>query len=143
MKRLNDLVNVKQALENSAWAAGVPVGTVIDTTGFGRARFIFSFGANSGTTAAISSMGTGHIWKAATSGDTFTAIDGANLAAVTSGVLGNDVMVVDVPTDSAKPWMKVSGVSVLSTAINISAVVELYQGVNRPPTSSAQQVVVV
>jgi hypothetical protein len=137
-KRLNDFVNVTQALENSAWAAGTPVGTLINATGYGRARFVFSFGANSGTTAGLSS-GLG-VWGASTSGATFSNI--TSMAAVTSGVLSNNVMVIDVPVTPATPWLKVSGGSVLSTAINASAIVELYASVSRPKTSLAQQVVV-
>lgn len=140
-KQLNDFIDVKPAVPNSSYAVGAVTGTAINTTGFSRARFVFSFGANSGTTAALSTNA--GIWKASTSGATFSSIASATLAAVTSGVLGNNVMVVDVPTDGDNPWLKVSGMSILSTAINASCVVELYSGVSRPPTSSAQQVVVV
>lgn len=140
-RRLNDSIDVKQAVANSAGQVGAFVGTAIPATGFGRARFVFSFGANAGTSAALSS-GLG-IYQASTSGATFALIAGAILAAVSSGVLSANVMVIDVPTSSGTPWLKVSGGSMLSTAIAHSAIVELYSGVNRPPVSSAQQVVVV
>jgi hypothetical protein len=80
------------------------------------------------------------VWGASTSGATFSNI--TSMAAVTSGVLSNNVMVIDVPVTPATPWLKVSGGSVLSTAINASAIVELYASVSRPKTSLAQQVVV-
>lgn len=139
-KRLNDVINVTQALANSAWAAGALAGTKINATGYGRARFVFSFGPNDGTTAAISA-GIG-VWEGASSAATFTAKAGGSMAAVTSGVLSNNVMVIDVPVLPTKPWLLVSGGSVLSSAINASAIVELYASPDRPQTTLAQQVVV-
>lgn len=139
-RRLNEKVSVKQAVANSNWAVAPVVGTAIDTTGFSRARFIFSFGANGGTTAALNASA--GIWKASTSGATFSEITATRLAAVTSGVLGSDLMVIDTATDSANPWLKVSGMSILSTAINANVIVELYGGVNLPPTDYTQQIVV-
>lgn len=141
MRRLNDKISVKQAVPNSSWAVGAVTGTVIDTTGYGRARFIFSFGANSGTTAALAASA--GIWKASTSGGTYSEITDTRLAAVTSGVLGNDMMVIDTATDSANPWLRVSGMSITSTAINANVIVELYGGVSLPPTDNTQQIVVV
>ena len=140
-RRLNDKIAVKQAVSNSNWAVGAVTGQVVDVTGFGRARFIFSFGANGGTTAALNASA--GIWKASTSGATFAEITETRLAAVTSGVLGNDTMVIDVATDPDAPWLRVSGMSVLSTAINANVIVELYAGVNNPPTDNNQQIVVV
>jgi len=140
-RRLNDQVSVKQAVANSNWAVGAVTGTAIDATGYGRARFIFSFGANSGTTAALAASA--GIWKASTSGGTYSEITDTRLAAVTSGVLGSDMMVIDTATDSANPWLKVSGMSILSTAINANCVVELYSGVDLPPTDYTQQIVTV
>lgn len=140
MRRLNDQIDAQVAVSGSNWAAAI-TGIKKDSTAFGRARFIFQFGPQSATSASLST-GLG-IWKAATSGGTFAAIAGASLVAVTSGVLGGNVMVIDVPTDSANPWLLVSAASIISTAIIMSAVVEFYNGINRPPTASPQQVVVV
>jgi hypothetical protein len=50
-------------------------------------------------------------------------------------------MVIDVPTDPNSRWMVISGGSLLSTALPHSCVVELYNGVQNPPTTSAQQLV--
>lgn len=142
-KRLNDIADVKTAVAASAGIVGALVGTKINTTGYSRARFVFNFGNGAATTAALSS-GIG-IWKAATSGATFASIASAVLAAVTSGILSSAsaTMVIDVPTDASNPWMLVSGGSMLSTAIPHSAIVELYDGINNPPTSSAQQLVTI
>ena len=141
MQRINDFADVKQAVENSSWGVAAVAGTKIDGTGFSRARFVFSFGANGGTSAALST-GAG-VWEASTSGATFTSINGGSMVAVTSGVLSKNVMVIDTVIGSASPWLLVSNMSILSTAINMSCVVELYRGVGRPPSSSAQQLVVI
>lgn len=140
IERLNDRVDVKQAIANSVSSTTV-VGIKIDSTSYGRARFIFSFGG----TAGIGAVGAAAIklWKAATSGATYTSISSAELAAITSGVLSaGAVAVIDVLTDAANPWLLVSG-AVTSSNLHHSAVVELYSGINLPPTSSANQVVTV
>lgn len=139
-RRLNDQVVVKPAVALSA--GGAPqaiVATKIDTTGFSRARFIF-FMASAATTGSLQT-GLG-VWKAATSGSTYSLITSA--AAVTSGVLSggaNNVIVIDVPTDSANPWLQLSG-GTTSTGVVHGAVVELYSGINRPPTQAENQIVV-
>ena len=142
MKRRTDVVDLKVAVANSAGQAGAITGTKINATGFSRAMFVFQFGANSGTTAALSSnIG---IWQASTSGATFASVATAVLSAVTSGVLSNNVMVIDMPISGGTPWLLVSGGSMLSTAIAHSCVVELYNGINRPPvTQTPQQIVVI
>jgi hypothetical protein len=140
-KRLNDSVDVKLAVAPNTGPVGGLTGIALDLTGYSRARFTFSFGANSGTTAALSS-GIG-VYQASSSGATFTAIASAALAAVSSGVLGSNVMVIDVPVSPSYPWQKISGGSILSTAISNSCTVEPYSGYANPPSSSAQQVVVV
>lgn len=143
-RRLDDKVDVKVAVAASAGQVGALVGTNVDTYGFSRARFIFNFGNGAATTAALSSsIG---IWKAAgTAGSatTFSQYASAWLAAVTSGVLSATAktMVIDVPADPSNRWMKISGGSMLSTALPHSCVVELYNGMNNAPTTSTQQLV--
>lgn len=141
-KRLNDIAVAKVAVAASAGGALPVVATLIDVTGFGRARFLFNFGNGAATTGALST-GLG-IWKAATSGATYALITGASAAAVTSGAISvlSPLIVIDVPTDSANPWLQVSG-SFTSTAVPHSATVELYHGVHNPPTAAANQVVLV
>jgi hypothetical protein len=140
-KRLNDSIDVKLAVANSVTSTTI-VATKIDTTGFGRARFIFTLGG----VAGIGAVGTDgpKIWKASTSGGTYTSIASAVLGAITSGAIsaGGAVAVIDVPTDAANPWLQVSG-ALTSSNMYHSAVVELYGGINRPPTSSANQIVTV
>ncbi len=140
-KRLNDSVDVKVAVANSVSSTTI-VASKIDTTGFGRARFIFTLGGTTGIGAVAADAV--KIWKASTSGGTYTSVASAVLGAITSGVIsaGAVTAVIDLPTDSANPWLQVSG-SVTSSNLYHSAVVELYSGINRPPTSSANQVVTV
>ena len=56
------------------------------------------------------------------------------------GGAGN-IVVIDVPINSATPWLQLSG-SFDSTGAAHSAIVELYSGINRPPTQAENQVVV-
>lgn len=141
MKKMVDVSDISQAVANSAGAVGAIVGTKVNAAGYSRANFIFSFGANTNTTAALSA-GIG-VWAAATSGATFTAVPGASLAAVTSGALSNVVMAIDVPVSAGTPWLLISGGSMLSAAIEHSAIVQLYNGVSRPDTDGYQQVVTI
>lgn len=139
-KRLNDQIDAKVAVANSVAGAPAPiVATKVNATGFSRARFIFQM-ANVATTGSLQA-GLG-VWQAATSGAAYSLITSA--AAVSSGQLSggtNPLVIIDVPINSASPWLQMSG-SFISTGVTHGAIVELYDGVNRPPTSSALQVVV-
>jgi hypothetical protein len=143
-RRLNDKIVAKQAVAVSAGInAGIPiVGTKIDGTGFSRARFIFNF-TNAATTASlVAGLG---VWQASTSGAAFAQVAGASAAAVTSGVISggaNNIIVIDVPVASATPWLQLSG-SFGQTGAAHAATVELYSGINIPPTQAEQQVIVV
>lgn len=139
-KRLNDQVVARQAVANSNAGAPSPiVATKIDATGFSRARFVFQMGSGETTGSLVNGLG---VWQAATSGGAYDQI--ASAAAITSGGISgnaNPIVVIDVPVNSAKPWLQMSG-SFGQTGVNHSAVVELYDGVNRPPTQSENQVIV-
>lgn len=139
-RRLNEQILAKPAVALSA--GGAPqaiVATKINTTGYGRARFIFFMGDAATTGSLQTGLG---VWKASTSGATYSLITSAG--AVTSGVLSggaNNIIIIDVPTDSANPWMQLSG-GTTSTGIVHGAIVELYSGINRPPTQAENQIVV-
>jgi hypothetical protein len=141
MKHLEDYADVKVAIAASVASTAI-VATKVDTTGFGRARFIFTLGGQAGIGALSASQL--KIWKANTSGATFTSIASAELAAITSGVLsaGAVTAVIDVPTDPSNPWLQVSG-SLAASNLYHAAVVELYNGISNPPTSSANQIVTI
>jgi hypothetical protein len=142
MKLQTDRTNVKQAVSASNWAAGLVVTQKVDATGYGRARFIFSLGPGGGT----ASLSTGAlIFCGSTSGAITSSLPTAVLAAVTSGALSsaNYMAQIDTKIIDGYPWLQVSALSVLSTAIILSAVVELYEGTRKyAPTQTPSQTVV-
>lgn len=143
-KRIVDKLVTKDAVAVSAGAnAGIPiVGVKIDGTGFSRARFTFKLGAGATTASLVTGLG---VWNASTSGATFALITGASAAAITSGLLSggaNNIVEIDVPIAAANPWLQLSG-SIGQTGAAHTAQVDLYSGVNLPPTTASQQVVVV
>lgn len=139
---LGEQILAKPAVAVSA--GGAPqaiVGTKVDGTGFSRARFIFQMGSAATTASLSAGMG---VWNASTSGATFTRVSSGSAGAVSSGSLsggGTNIIIIDVPIASANPWLQLSG-DTTSTGVAHSAVVELYDAVNRPPTATALQVVV-
>jgi hypothetical protein len=139
MKQMEDYVDVKLAVANSVTSTAI-VGVAVNTAGYNRARFVFNLGGRA-EIGAISADAIG-IWKASTSGATYTSVALAKLAAITSGAISaaGCVAVIDLPTDGDNTWLKASG-SLTSSNLYHSAIVELYNGINRPPTSSAQQIV--
>lgn len=137
MQRLND-VSLQTPAVAPAVTSGALTGIAIDATGYSRARFVFHFGANDNT-AALSAAG---VYASSTSGGTYTAISGAALAAVSSGVLGSKIMVIDTAIPTARPWLKVSGTITLNT-IGVSVSAQLYDNVSNPPTHTEQQIVTV
>jgi hypothetical protein len=138
--RLNDRINAKNAVAPTL-TSGVVTGTKIDATGYGRARFVFTFGSDSTNTGSL--MTGAGIWQATTSGGTFSSISSAVLAACTTGVVNNTVHIIDVPVIPTKPWLLVSNLSIMTSNLILAAIVELYRGVSLPPTSTATQIVVV
>ena len=144
MRRLSDQTLISEAVAVSGGVnAGLPiVGTLINATGYSRARFIFSLASKAGTGSLSTGLG---VWQASTSGATFALIAGASAAAVTSGLIsagGNNQIIIEVPVAGATPWLQLSG-SINQTGAAHSAIVELYGGINRPSTHSELQVVVV
>lgn len=139
-KRNNDLSKTVLAMANSN-TSGALVGTAINATGFGRARFVFTFGPNAGG-ASINSNSIG-VYQGGTSGAITSAIASASFAAVTSGSLSNIVMEIDTVVNSAYPWLQVSG-ALVNSSMYSSAIAELYQGTRlNPPTATELQVVTV
>lgn len=140
-KRLNDMIVAKQAVLPTI-TSGALTPIAINATGYSRARFIFSFGSGAGTTAAIAAGSAA--WQASASDGTYTPITGADIPATTSGLISGNthIFIVDVPVSPSSPWLKASG-TINNSIINNSCVVELYDGVNRPPTSPEYTVVVV
>lgn len=138
-KRLNDAINVTAAVNPISSSTAV-TGIAVDASSYGRARFVFNFGAQTGTASLVANAG---VWQASASGGTFAQIAGTSMSAVTSANLGGTVHVIDVPVTPTTPWLKVSGLSIMNSDIIVGAICELYSGVNLPPTSTAYQVAVV
>jgi len=144
--KLHELADARIGVAATAGSVAELVGTACDATGYSRARFVFSFGNGAATTGALSA-GIG-VWESATSGGTYTSRASAALAAVSSGVLSgaSKIMIVDVPVSTAKPWLKVSGGSNLSTAVPHSCVIELYDADTYDPDvldNSTQEIVTI
>jgi hypothetical protein len=140
MKSLEDYAAVKNAVTpNTGPNDAVITGTKVDASTYRRARFTFNFGVLSGS--ANLSTGCG-IWNASTSGATFTRITGASAAAITSGAISNALVVIDVTVDQDKPWLLVSGMSMISSNCTNSATVMFYNGFRNPPTDNTTQLIV-
>lgn len=147
MKRDPDFTEVKLAVANSTTSAAL-VGTAVDAKGFGRAKFVFTFGTplvTAGTIVKSSSVG---IWAAAGSASsvagatTYASIPSAYLAAATTGILSNNVAVLDVAIPQGSHWLVVSG-TLDSTNCVHNATVELYEPVTAPPTHQSPAPVIV
>jgi hypothetical protein len=141
MTKLHEQADVKVAIAASVASTAI-VATKVDTTGYSRARFVFTLGGTAGIGALSASQL--KVWKANTSGATYTSVASAELGAITSGVLsaGAVAAVIDLPTDPSNPWLQISG-SLANSNVYHAAVVELYNGINKPPTSSANQIVTI
>lgn len=138
--KLDDRQSPVIAVKNQS-TSGALTGTVVDATGCGRVRFVFTFGSNAGG-ASINASSIG-IWQASTSGGTFAAIANAYFAAASSGVISDNVAVLDTIVSPSYPWLKISG-AVANSSIYLNAVAERYGGTELlPPTTGAQQVVTV
>ena len=147
MKRGPDFGTVKLAVANSTTSAAL-VGTAVDAAGYGRAKFIFTFGTPLTTAGSIVKGSSVGIWCAAGSASsvagagTYASVPSAFLAAGTTGVLSNAVAVLDIAIPAGSHWLIVSG-SLDSTNVPLNATVELYETVVRPPTHAAPVPVIV
>ncbi|SRR5574343_454227 len=113
----------------------------VNATGYDRATFIFQMGAPSSTDAYLSSGVL--IYKASTSGATYSAVTGASFGThITGGAMSKANFVIDVNVDKDKPWMKVSASNCSSTGYySVIAVCRTAQ--NNPPTTLSGQMVYV
>ena len=142
-KKAFEIDNIKQAVSASN-SLGLIVGNKVDCTGYGRARFIFSFNLGTATTGSLSAGG--YVYKAATSGGVYAQVGATSIAAVSSGVMSDatPIIEIDVPVDPTKPWMQLSSYSIVSTDLHHSVIVQLYKGINRPGSvDSVQQTITI
>ena len=142
-KKAYEIDDIQQAVSASN-SLGLIKGNKINGTGYGRARFIFSFNLGTATTGSLSAGG--YVYKAATSSGTYSQVSGTSVAAVSAGVMSSatPIIEIDVPIDPTKPWMQLSSFSIVTTGLYHSVIVQLYKGINRPGTSdSVQQTVTI
>lgn len=140
MNRSVDFMDVKRALSNST-ISGAMTGIEVDALGYGRARFIFTFG----TPLANASLVSAGVWVAAGTGGaatTYASIADAQLTARTSAALANKEAVIDVAIPVGSRWIQVSG-AMATSSVPLGCVVELYQPLDIPVSGSALQTVTV
>jgi len=148
MKRSPDKEQMKLAMSQST-TSGALVGTAVDARGFGRAKFIFSFGTPLATvsSAKINSSSVG-IWAATGSrssvvgAGTYVSIPNAYLSAMSSGVLSQQLAVLDIAIPADSHFLVISG-TVDSSSIPLQAVVELYEPVVAAVTLTPTNTVIV
>lgn len=130
--------DIKQAVSCSN-TLGLIKGVEIDASGYGRARFIFSF--NNGTATTGSIRAGGGVWHAAATGGTFTERTGTSMAAITSGTLSDatPIVEIDVPIAPGYPFLQLSSYSILSTGVEHSVIVQLYRGIDVPDSTDSVQ----
>ena len=131
-----DKVKIVMAVVPSAGSVGALVATEVNGNGYGRATFVFTTGA-CGTGATL----TPKIQNSATSGGSFADISGATLTQIIAATGANKQFVIDLPVNSARPYMQVVGTIGVQTIAN-SCIALLYNGITFPdPTAYALQVV--
>ena len=140
MNRAVDFSDVKRAASNSAVSSTI-TGLEVDGHGYGRARFIFTFGLP----LANGSLVSAGIWVAggtAGAATTYSSVASAQLTARSSLAVSNQVAVIDMAIPVGSRWLQVSGAMATSN-VPFDAIVELYQPINIPVTNSALETVTV
>jgi hypothetical protein len=143
--RSPDVEQVKLAMSQST-TSGALAATAIDARGFGRAKFIFSFGTP-GANAKINSSSVA-VWAATGSrssvvgAGTYVAVPSAYLSSMTTAAISQQLAVIDLAIPSDSHFLLLSG-SVDSSSIPMQAVVELYEPVVAPPTLTPTYTVIV
>ena len=135
MTKAYEIDDIRQAVSASL-TSSLMVGVAVNTTGYNRARFIFSL-CNSGDGGIGTLAATGTIMKCATSGGTYSSAGATSVGAITSGVMSsaNTIVEIDVPTEASYPWLKMSSFSLAGTAIYHSVICQLYNGIHKADAS--------
>src|SRR5512146_1279958 len=105
----------------------------IDATGYRRAMFVFSFGVPTASGSISTGLG---IWRSNSSGsDVLERVTSASFPAIGSASASKHVFVIDVAVNQDYPYLKVSGLSVISSSCPNACIVELYNGMDKPPST--------
>lgn len=133
---LSDKFKIVQAVVPTAGGTGALSATEVDGTGFGRVMFIFSMGA-AGTGATL----TPKIQSATATGGSFADVTSAAFTQITAAAGASKQYVIDMPVNSARPFMNVVGTIGTQTLAN-GCVAILYRPITYPvPTTYATQVI--
>jgi hypothetical protein len=136
--RISDKIKIVAAVVPSAGAVAALTPVVVDGTGgFDRCMVVFQTGA-----AASGATFDAKLTESAASGGTYADITSAALTQVEAASGASKVYFIDVPLNSAKPYIKVSGAVGTDTFAN-SAVAILYRGDSYPVASWATEGVTV
>jgi hypothetical protein len=138
------------AVVPAVWGAGAFTGGTINTLGYDRARFIFSFGTGctgSKCFAAVNSATGSSGPYAAISGAVLTGINSASTGAAAADVSIGNVAVIDLPVPLGRPYLKVTGgltgIGGATPEWRLSATVDLYKGSRtNPPSTRVEHAVV-
>ena len=134
--KLKDKMKIVMAVAPTAGAAQAMTATEVDGTGFGRVMFVMSTGA-AGTGATV----TPKIQSAAATGGSFADVTSAAFAQITAAAGASKQYIIDMPVDSAKPFMNVVGTIGTQTLAN-SCVAILYRPIGYPvATTYATQLI--
>ena len=111
-------------------------GIAVDTTGYDRARFIIMVNQLQHTGNG-KLVGTGGIWKCATSDGTYVVGGATSVSAISSNLISdtNLIVEIDIPTEAAYPWLIMSSYSLSVSTMYVAGVCQLYHGRRRPDTT--------
>ena len=127
---IGDETKVVRAVAPSAGGAGTMTAVEVDANGYDRCRFIVNVGAatNTGTLDA-------YVQSATSSGGSFANTTSAALTQI-ADTGGNTVHAIDIPVNSARPYLKLIIVTTTAAVAN-SAVAELYRGTRKQNVTTA------
>ncbi len=112
-------------------SSGNVLGSKIDATGFRRARFVFVFGTPLAGASVMAGAGIYNTIATGSSSGAFDLITGASFAtSFTTATGSNQLAVIDVAVDQAKPWLIVSGFTVSNSNWIAGCIVDLYNADN-------------
>lgn len=122
LEKLSYYVEPQAAVVPGSKNTGAVTAVAVDASGgYDRAQFLIalgSFGTNAGFDCEIT--------ESAASGGTYTLIASSGITAVTAAS-ANKLVIVDVPVNSAKPYLKLRG-TVTTAAVNLASICNVYNG---------------
>lgn len=133
--QIADKISIVMAVVPTIGTPGTMTATAVDGSLFGRCAFVL-------TTGAATATGTLDlkIQSSATSGGSYADVTSAAIVQIVAASCANKQYMIDIPIDSAHPFMKC--VCVTGTAAIVNSIVAiLYRGVNPPATTYATQLI--